>query len=132
MNSLTKKTVSILLSSIVFLSSCSTIMQGSRQSVTIQSLTPDARILVNGDDMGRDIVTTKLKRNTNHTIMIKKDGFDTKTVSLGKNVQAGYVVADVVIALTGLGLIWIIVDAATGSWHKFDKDKVVVELEEKK
>jgi hypothetical protein len=132
MNSLTKKTVSILLSSIVFLSSCSTIMQGSRQSVTIQSLTPDARILVNGDDMGKDIVTTKLKRNTNHTIMIKKDGFDTKTVSLGKNVQAGYVVADVVIALTGLGLIWIIVDAATGSWHKFDKDKVVVELEEKK
>jgi hypothetical protein len=53
-------------------------------------------------------------------------------LSLGKNVQAGYVVADVVIALTGLGLIWITVDAATGSWHKFDKDKVVVELEEKK
>ena len=132
MNSLIKSTTSLLLASTVLLSSCSTIIQGSKQSITIQSLTPDAKILVNGDEVGKDIVVTKLKRNRSHTIMVKKEGYESKTASLEKQTQAGYVVVDILLGLTGYGLIFIIVDAATGSWNHFEKDKVVLELDVKK
>ena len=132
MNSLSKKASVVLLSSLTLLSSCSTILQGSKKDMTIQSLTPGSKIYVNGDEMGKDLVDTGLRRNKNHTIMIKKEGYETRTVTLQKNAQAGYIVADALLALTGFGLIFIIVDAATGSWHTFDKDKVVVELEPKK
>ena len=132
MNSLSKKASVVLLSSLTLLSSCSTILQGSKKDMTIQSLTPGSKIYVNGDEMGKDLVDTRLRRNKNHTIMIKKEGYETRTVTLQKNAQAGYIVADALLALTGFGLIFIIVDAATGSWHTFDKDKVVVELEPKK
>jgi hypothetical protein len=129
---LTVKILSLLTAASICLSSCSTIIQGSKQSVTMQSITPGTKILVNGDELGTDMVTTKLKRNKNHTVMFKKEGYETKTVTLEKNSQAGFIVADALIALTGFGLVWIIVDAATGSWNKFEKDKVVVELEPKK
>jgi hypothetical protein len=133
MNLLVKKASVVLLSSLTILSSsCSTILQGSKKDMTIQSLTPGSKIYVNGDEMGKDLVDTRLRRNKNHTIMIKKDGYETRTVTLQKNAQAGYIVADALLALTGFGLIFIIVDAATGSWHTFDKDKVVVDLEPKK
>lgn len=127
-----KKILSLIISCSVLLQSCSTILQGSKQDITIQSVTPGAKILVNGDELGRDQVTTRLRRNKNHTILVKKDGFETKSITLEKQVQAGYIVVDGLLAFTGLGLAWIIVDAATGSWHKFDKDKYVVELEKSK
>jgi hypothetical protein len=125
-----KKIVSTLLLFIILLNtSCSTILQGSKQNITIKSLTPGAKINVDGDDLGNDLVAIKLKRNTNHTIMIRKEGYQTKTITLERRLQAGFVVIDVLLALTGVGLIWIIVDAATGSWHTFDKEKIVVELD---
>jgi len=117
---------------LLIFSSCSTIFQGSRQNVTIQSTTPDAKIIVDGADVGKDQVMVKLRRNQDHTIIVKKDGYETKTILLQKNTQAGYVVVDIVLALTGFGLVFIIVDAATGSWHKFDMDRVAVDLDPKK
>ncbi len=113
-------------------SSCSTIIQGSRQQVTIQSLTKDSKIYVDGDDKGKDNASVRLKRNRNHAIAIKKEGYETKIINIEKHTQAGYVVADVLLALTGYGLAWIIVDAATGSWNKFDQDAISVELEKSK
>ncbi len=132
MKKITNSTICLLLASVILFSSCSTILQGSRQQVTIQSLTKDSKIFVDGDEQGKDNVQIRLKRNRNHAIAIKKDGYETKILNVEKHTQAGYVVADVLLALTGYGLAWIIVDAATGSWNKFDKDAVVVELEKVK
>ena len=67
-----------------------------------------------------------------YTTTIEKDGYETKIINLEKQTQAGYIVADALLGLTGFGLAWIIVDAATGSWSKFDQDAVVVELEKSK
>jgi hypothetical protein len=113
-------------------SSCSTIIQGSRQQVTIQSLTKDSKIYVDGEEKGKDNAMIRLKRNRNHAIAIKKDGYETKIINLEKQTQAGYIVADALLGLTGFGLAWIIVDAATGSWFKFDQDAISVELEKSK
>jgi len=132
MKNFTTSTVCLLLASVMLFSSCSTIFQGSRQQVTIQSLTKDSKIYVDGDDKGKDNASVRLKRNRNHAIAIKKDGYETKIINIEKHTQAGYVVADVLLALTGYGLAWIIVDAATGSWNKFDQDAISVELEKSK
>ena len=118
-----------LLTSVFLLSSCSTIFQGSKQKITIQSLTKGAKIYVNGEDVGKDNYQTRLNRNRNHAIVFKKEGFETKIVYLEKQTQVGFVVADVILAFTGWGIGFIIVDAATGSWHRFDKDTIVAELE---
>ncbi len=132
MKKFTTTTVCLLLASVMLFSSCSTILQGSRQQVTIQSLTKDSKIYVDGDDKGKDNASVRLKRNRNHAIAIKKEGYETKIINIEKHTQAGYVVADVLLALTGYGLAWIIVDAATGSWNKFDQDAISVELEKSK
>jgi len=132
MKKFTTTTVCLLLASVMLFSSCSTIIQGSRQQVTIQSLTKDSKIYVDGDDKGKDNASVRLKRNRNHAIAIKKEGYETKIINIEKHTQAGYVVADVLLALTGYGLAWIIVDAATGSWNKFDQDAISVELEKSK
>ena len=132
MKKFTTSTICLLLASVMLFSSCSTIIQGSRQQITIQSLTKDSKIYVDGEDKGKDNVSVRLKRNRNHAIAIKKDGYETKIINLEKQTQAGYIVADALLGLTGFGLAWIIVDAATGSWSKFDQDAVVVELEKSK
>jgi hypothetical protein len=132
MKKFTTSTLCILLASVILFSSCSTIIQGSRQQIQIQSLTKDAKIYVDGEDKGKDNAQVRLKRNRNHAIAIKKDGYETKIINLEKRTQAGYIVADALLGLTGFGLAWIIVDAATGSWSKFDQDAVVVELEKSK
>lgn len=129
MKKFTTSTLCLLLASVMVFSSCSTIIQGSRQQITIQSLTKDSKIYVDGEDKGKDNAQVRLKRNRNHAIAIKKEGYETKIVNLEKRTQAGYIVADALLGLTGFGLAWIIVDAATGSWSKFDQDAVVVELE---
>jgi PEGA domain len=132
MKKFTTSTLCLLLASVILFSSCSTIIQGSRQQITIQSLTKDSKIYVDGEDKGKDNASVRLKRNRNHAIAIKKDGYETKIINLEKRTQAGYIVADALLGLTGFGLAWIIVDAATGSWSKFDQDAVVVELEKSK
>lgn len=132
MKKFTTSTLCLLLASAILFSSCSTIIQGSRQQITIQSLTKDAKIYVDGEDKGKDNAQVRLKRNRNHAIVFKKEGYETKIIDMEKRTQAGYIVADALIALTGYGLAWIIVDAITGSWSKFDKDTVVVELEKLK
>lgn len=132
MKKITTSTVCLLLVSIILFSSCSTIIQGSRQQISISSLTKDSKIYVDGEDKGKDNAQIRLKRNRNHAVAIKKDGYETKIINLEKRTQAGYIVADALLGLTGFGIAWIIVDAATGSWNKFDQDAIVVELEKSK
>lgn len=132
MKKFTNSTLCLLLASVMLFSSCSTIIQGSRQQISISTLTKDSKIFVDGEDKGKDNALVRLKRNRNHAIAIRKEGYETKIINLEKHTQAGYIVADALLGLTGFGLAWIIVDAATGSWSKFDQDAIVVELEKSK
>jgi hypothetical protein len=84
-------------------SSCATIINGSRQQITIQSLTKGSNISVDEVEIGNDSLRVRLKRNRNHVIAFTKEGDGAAA--------------------------WMIVDAATGSWNKFDRDVVIVELE---
>jgi hypothetical protein len=121
------KLLLVTLSVATILSSCATLFQGSRKDVTIRSMTSGADIYVDGEKKSSDALTIKLKRNTNHTIVVKKDGFDTKTVDINKHTQAGWLVWGILFNIPGM-----IVDAITGAWNGFDKDNVTVDLEKSK
>lgn len=137
MKKLTTPTICFLLAIVMLFSSCATIIHGSRQNITIQSLTKNSKIYVDEVDSGKDSILVRLKRNKNHVIAISKEGFETKIVHLEKHTKAYNIGGDafwayIIFGFTGYGAVWMIVDAATGSWNKFDHDVVVVELEKSK
>jgi hypothetical protein len=121
----------------LLVSSCATIINGSKQNINIQSLTSDSKIFVDDKELGKDKVSIHLKRAKNHTIAIKKEGYETKHIQLRKEIVPGKLISDSLLAylllgLTGYGAAgaaWIIIDASTGSWYSFKQDTFIVELE---
>lgn len=105
-------------------SSCALMFNGVRQDVSITSMTPDAKIYVDGNLEGTDAVSVKLRRKDNHTVMVKKENCKTETVQIDSNVQAGWIVFDALFNWFAF-----LTDAPTGAWKSFDKTKITVELE---
>jgi len=105
-------------------SSCALMFNGTKKKVTIQSMTPEAKIYIDGDYIGKDFVSQKLKRKEDHTIMIKKDGCQTKNITIDSEIQVGWIIFDFLFNWFAF-----ITDAPTGAWKGFDKSKYVIELE---
>ena len=90
-------------------------------------MTPGSKIYIDGNLVGEDAVSKKLKRNTNHSVIVKKEGYKTQLVDIDKHMQVGWAILDILTAWPSL-----IVDAVTGSWNALDETNVVVELEPNK
>jgi hypothetical protein len=105
------------------MSSCAVMFQGSKKDVTVKSMTPGASIYIDGEKKGTDMVTERLARKSNHTVMVKKDGFETSTTEIKKRTQVGWVLFDAFFNWFAFAT-----DAPTGAWNTFDKDHVTVEL----
>ena len=108
----------------ISLNSCAIIFNGIKQEVSIKSMTPNAKIYVDGNLEGTDAVSVKLRRKHNHTVMVKKDNCKTETVQIESNVQAGWIVFDALFNWFAF-----LTDAPTGAWKSFDKTKITVDLE---
>lgn len=109
------------LTCLMLMQSCAAVFQGSKTNLTVSTTTPGSVIKHKGEIVGKDgKATVKVNRNTDQQFEVSAPGFETKTVNFTKSVQGGFVVADIFLA----GLVGVIVDAATGAWHKFDGDKV--------
>jgi hypothetical protein len=108
-------------------SSCALMFNGSRKDVPIRSMTQGSQIYVDGDLKGTDAVNVKLRRNSNHTIMIKKEGYKTQIIPVTKHADAGWIVFD---ALINWGAF--LTDPTTGAWNVLEPDSVTVEVEKEK
>lgn len=108
---------------LIFLSSCATIIQGSRKDVEVYCNTPGSSIFIDDYYMGKEEVVAGLKRNRNHYIEIKKEGCITKEVHISRKLQHWWIVADVLLNWYGA-----IVDGITGSWYTFDRDYIETTL----
>lgn len=97
-------------------SSCATIMNGARQQVKIYSDTEDAKIFLDGKYVGTDNYTANLKRSKNHTVTLKKDNCESKTIKIYKYPNWNYVALDIFFGLPGY-----IVDLCTSAWNEFNK-----------
>ena len=110
--------------STLVISSCATLMKGQNEDVALNASEDHARVTINGEDMGYAPVRLRLASNKTYHIEFAKPGFEKKVVTITNTIGAGYIIADVL-----LGLVPIIIDAATGSWCQLDQTAVNAALE---
>jgi hypothetical protein len=105
------------------LSSCALIFNGTRESVSVKSMTPNSKIYIDGNYVGEDCVSANLRRDQNHSIVVKKKGYKTEAVNIDNHVQAGWVIFDVLFNWFAF-----LTDPTTGAWNALDKTNIVVDL----
>ena len=108
-----------LLASVVLLSSCATIISGSRQSVEITSEPSAAKVYINEIELGQTPFQQHLKRNQEYQLILKLDGFKPYETKLERKFNAWYIGN----VLAG-GLIGLIVDPITGAIHKLKHEEI--------
>jgi hypothetical protein len=112
-------TKTFLLSTIIMLSSCATIISGSRQTVEISSEPSSAKVYINEIEIGTTPVQKKLKRNQEYQLILKLDGYKTYETKLERKFNAWYI-GNVLIG----GIIGLIVDPITGAMHKLKPEEI--------
>ena len=111
----------VLLTSVF--SGCATLFAPKTHPLAVNSDPYGAEVFVNGLRMGVTPLQLSLKADKSYTIEFRKEGYETITSIVNTKVGVGWVVLDVL-----GGFIPVIIDAATGSWNKLDKDNVHVFL----
>lgn len=106
------------------LTSCSSIMNGSKDKVNIKSTPDGASITVDGNKMGVTPSVVQLQRGETHLVEIQKAGFSKYTLTTGKSIT-GWFWGNL---LCG-GLIGIVIDLATGSAYDVDPHNIIATLD---
>ena len=101
---------------------CGTIVQGTRQSVPVQS-SPNAVSIDVGGIVYRTPTTLNLERKNEYILKFSKEGYESTQIQLTKHLSGSYLVFDIL-----LGLVGIIIDAATGGWYNLEPESVTVSL----
>lgn len=114
----------IILSMVTLFTGCATVVEGQQETIKITSKPEGAYVKVDDIDKGNTPLEIDLKKGKEYTIKIGKEGYKEKVYKLSYSVQVGWVVLDAI-----LGTKYVIVDAATGSWNKFDENEINVILE---
>jgi hypothetical protein len=108
----------------ISVSSCSTIVNGSKQGVTINS-TPDAAdIWIDGIKVGVTPAQVKLKRGKDHIVEIKKTGYQTARVTTDGSIT-GWFWGNLICG----GIPGGAVDLITGNAYDIDPEVISVELQ---
>jgi hypothetical protein len=110
---------SILLLSAILLSSCATIISGSRQNVKITSEPSSAKVYINEIEIGNTPVQKNLKRNQEYQLILKLDGYKTYETKLERKVNAWFI-GNIAFG----GLIGLIIDPITGAMHKLKPEEI--------
>ena len=119
-----KKTIfAYLLSSSLLLSSCATIVSGSKQNVRFESNPSSATIFIDEVEVGKTPFEIKLARNSEHDVQIKLDGYQTYNTSLTKKFNAWYL-GNILIG----GIIGLIVDPITGAIYNLTPSEINAQL----
>lgn len=119
-----KKTVLIAtLSLSLLISSCATIISGSKQKVNFRSNPAAASIFIDEVEVGKTPFEIKLERKKEHHVMIKLDGYQTYETNLTKKFNAWYI-GNILFG----GLIGIIIDPITGAIYNLSPDEVNAEM----
>lgn len=111
----------------ILLYSCATILSGTTDSVTINSIPEGATIIIDGIDYGKTPATIVLKRPglNDKIVVLKLEGYEDRTFTLQKEFNT--------VAILNLGSIfgWAI-DILTGSINKYNPVNYKFELKKSK
>lgn len=92
------------------LTDCATIVNGSREEITVNSTPPGAEIYINGQLRGTTPNTFHLKRSKDYKIALKKDGYKPYEDTIESGIS-WWLLGNILFG----GLIGVVIDAATGS-----------------
>jgi len=98
------------------LSGCGTILTPSQALVTFTSDPPGADVLVDGMPVGRTPVQTFVSNRRDHVVTLQDERGESTTCVLYSSLGAGWLVLDIL-----LGLVPVIVDAATSGWNELEQ-----------
>lgn len=108
----------------ILLSSCATIISGSKQLIKFTSNPSSATVFIDEVEVGKTPFEVRLKRKKEHHVMIKLEGYKTFETNLTKKFNAWY------IGNIGLGgLIGIIIDPITGAMYKLSPSEIKAEMQ---
>lgn len=102
---------------------CGALFNGGPASVTITSTPSESEVWIDGSLVGSTPVSVPLAKNRDHTVVFRKNGFREQSVTINRQLSAGYLILDVL-----GGLLPVIVDAATGSWYTLSTNSVNTNL----
>jgi heat shock protein HspQ/uncharacterized protein YceK len=111
-----KKIIFLSIITLTFIG-CGTIFKGSSADIRFNSSPAGADIMINNIDKGTTPQTIGLKRNQNHVVTFKKDGYKDVTMEITKKFDIG---TTVIGNIFSWGLIGIIVDVANGAAYSLE------------
>lgn len=112
-------TKTLLISSMLLLASCATIISGSRQTVEIFSEPTNATVSINEIEIGKTPIIENLKRNQDYRLVLKLDGYKPYETVLEKKFNAWYI-GNIVFG----GVIGLVVDPITGAMYKLQPEEI--------
>jgi hypothetical protein len=119
-----KKTIiSSSLALALLATNCATIVSGSKQNVNFSSNPSSATIFIDEVEVGKTPFEIKLARKSEHSIMIKLEGYQTYETKLTKKFNAWYI-GNILFG----GLIGIIIDPITGAMYNLSPDQVNAQM----
>jgi hypothetical protein len=98
----------------ISLTGCATLFGTDAKTVTVNSATPGAQVLVDGQPMGYTPTAVTLDAHKDHSIVVRSARGETGC-RLVTSVGAGWVILDIL-----AGFIPVVIDAATGAWATID------------
>lgn len=118
-----KTIISSSLAIALLTTSCATIVSGSKQNVKFSSNPSTATIFIDEVEVGKTPFEIKLARKSEHSVMIKLEGYQTYETKLTKKFNAWYI-GNIVFG----GLIGIIIDPITGAMYNLSPDQVNAQM----
>jgi len=107
------------------LSGCGLVTGGTRQSVYTDASPAGARVESVPQSVGYATPTTlELERGKNYTLSFSAPGYAAKTVEVRRSIRPWVVVADIL-----MGVVPVVIDAATGSWYRLTPASLSVSLD---
>ncbi|MDR2653343.1 MAG: PEGA domain-containing protein [Prevotellaceae bacterium] len=117
------KKIFLLMATIIFLTSCASIISGTHQSVLISSSPSDATIYDNGLQIGKTPISARLERKRDHAISIKLDGYEPYQILIKREFNEWYL-GNILFG----GIIGLVIDPITGALYKLTPKQINVEL----
>lgn len=117
------KTITLLAAKLLMLTSCATIMHGTRQSIGISSNPSNANIWVDQNYVGTTPIIVDMTRKDNHVVTIDLEGYQPYQVTLTRSLS-GWVFGNIVFG----GIIGLAVDAISGGIYKLTPEQIQAEM----
>lgn len=118
-----KRIISSSLALVLLTTSCATIVSGSKQKVKFSSNPSAASIFIDEVEVGKTPFEIKLARISEHSVMIKLEGYQTYETKLTKKFN-GWYIGNILFG----GLIGLIIDPITGAIYNLSPEQVNAQM----